>query len=495
MKKLSFIAVLFLGAILTLDAQNETQALRYSQYIPFGTARYAAQGGAIGALGADMTSFVTNPAGLAFYRSSEFSGTPSFYWVDTKSDFKDPNVEDSYVEDSEFRFNLASIGMINAMNTNQKSGIAGAAFGFGYNTLANFNNSTIMQGKNFQSSLLDDFTWYANENPDKLDPFYDQLAFDTYLMPYDDSTGYWHDMQLDGYGQELTRTSYQSGYIGEYSFAGAINISNFLYLGATFGIHAVRFYEDIYHTETDYDNHVLDFDSFRFREFNSTRGWGLTGRFGMILRPMQMLRVGASLHLPTWYWLTDEKYTDMQSYWDSGSGIPDAFEGSPNGIYDYELQTPLRVDANASLILFKLATISFGYEYVNYGSARLDAYDYRFQEENTQISQNLKAVNNFMAGAEFRFSTFYLRGGAQYYGSPYDADTRNNAKKWIYSAGFGVRSKLGYFDISYSRSNTTDKYGMYSYPNPDIGGPELLKEESLNEINGNNIICTLGFKF
>ena len=483
MKKLSFIAMLLVGAILSLDAQNETQALRYSQYMPFGTARYSAQGGAIGALGADLTSMVTNPAGLGFYRSSDFTISPSFYWVNTSSDFYG-----SSADDSEFRFNLASMGMVNAMNTGAKSGIVGAAFGFGYNTLVNFNKTVYMQGISPNSSMLDDFTWHANADPDNLNPYYEQLAFDTYLMPYDETAEvYWHDMQLDGYGQQLARSSQESGYIGEYSFAGAFNFSNLLYFGATFGIHAVRYYEDIYHNETDYDNHVLDFDSFRFREFNSTRGWGLTGRFGMILRPMQILRVGASLHLPTYYWLTDEKYTDMNSFWDSGSGIPDTFEGSPNGIYDYELQTPLRVDANASVILAKLATLSFGYEYVDYGNATLDAYDYNFYDENTQISEDLRSVNNFMAGAEFRFSSLYLRGGAQYYASPY-TDTRNNAESWVYSGGIGVRSKMGYFDISYSHSNKTDVYGMYS-PQPGVN------EVSLNEINGNNIICTLGFKF
>ena len=49
----------------------------------------------------------------------------------------------------------------------------------------------------------------------------------------------------------------------------------------------------------------------------------------------------------------------MNSYCDSGSGISDAFEGSPNGIYDYKLKTPFRVNANASVIVFKMAT-SFG---------------------------------------------------------------------------------------------------------------------------------------
>jgi len=483
MKKLSFIAMLLLGAILSLNAQNETQALRFSQYIPFGTARYAAQGGAIGALGADLTSMVTNPAGLAFYRSSEFSVSPSFYWVDTNSDFMG-----SSVKTSEFRFNLASMGMVNARASNKTSGIVGAAFGFGYNTLANFNRSTVIHGFSDNSSLLDDFTWHANADPDNLSPYYEQLAFDTYLMPYDEAAGvYWHDMQLDGYGQQLSRTSREWGYIGEYSFSGAFNFSNLLYFGATFGLHAVRYHEDIYHTETDHDDHVLDFASFRFREFNSTRGWGLTGRFGMIIRPIQMLRIGASLHLPTYYYLTDEKYTDMASYFDSGSGIPDAFEGSPNGIYDYDLRTPLRIDANASVILFKLATISLGYEYVDYASASLKAFDYSFYDENTRISQDFKAVNNLMAGAEFRFSSLYLRGGAQYFSSPY-TDTRNDADIWVYSGGLGVRSKRGYLDISYSHSNRTEVYGMYSY---EPG----LNEVSINEINGNNILVTLGFKF
>jgi len=483
MKKLSIIAMLLMGAILILDAQNMTQALRYSQYMPFGTARYAAQGGAIGALGADLTSMVTNPAGLGFYRSSDFTVSPSFYWVNTSSDF-----QGSRAEDSEFRFNLASMGMVNAMTTNKKSGIVGAAYGFGYNTLVNFNKTTYTRGISENSSMLDDFTWHANADPDNLSLYYEQLAFDTYLMPYDETAEvYWHDMQLDGYGQQLSRSSVESGYIGEYSLSGAINFSNLLYFGATFGIHSVRYYEDIYHLETDHDDHVLDFDSFRFREFNSTRGWGLTGRFGMILRPIQMLRIGASFHLPTYYWLSDDKYTDMYSTWDSGSGISDATEGSPVGIYDYKLQTPLRVTANASVILSKLATISVGYEFVDYGSASLSAYDYRFNDENVQISEDLSSVNNLMAGLELRFSSLYLRGGAQYYGSPY-TDTRNNTESWVYSGGLGVRVKMGYLDISYSNSNRTDVYGMYS-PQPGIN------EVSVNEINGNNVICTLGFKF
>jgi hypothetical protein len=483
MKKFLFIALINLCIFLTVGAQNEIQALRFSQYNPFGSARYAAQGGAIGALGGDLTSMVTNPAGLGFYRSSEFSFTPSFYWVNTSSDFMNTRVDES-----QLKFNVGNLGYVRSMVQNKTKGFVGASFGFGYNTLANFNNRTTMRGYNDNSSMLDDFTWHANADPDNLSPFYEQLAFDTYLMPYDEAAGeYWHDMQIDGYGQELLRSSVQSGYIGEYSLSGAFNFSNFLYFGATAGIHALRFSEQIYHTESDYDNHVLDFDSFQFREFNDTRGWGYTFRFGMIIRPIQLIRVGASFQLPTYYKLTDYKYTDMNSFWDRGSGISDTRQGSPDGVYDYKLRTPFRVNANASVILFKLATISAGYEYVDYASSNLDAYDYRFFDENDRIRQDFQDTHNLKAGAEVRFGSLYLRGGAQYLMSPY-SDPRNNAEMWIYSGGLGIRTRGVFFDISYSHSRFDEVYAMYAY---QPGSNEV----SLNQINGNNMMMTVGFKF
>ena len=483
MKRSLFIALLFLCAVITTRAQSEMQALRYSQYIPFGTSRYAAQGGAMGALGGDLSAIIENPAGLGVFRSSEFSFSPSLYWVNTTANFMGRESEDSRL-----KFNVGNLGYVSAMTTGSDKGIAGAAFALGYNTLVNFNNRTRIAAVNNNSSLLDDFVWRANADPDNLNPFYEALAFETYLMPYDSAAGeYWHDMQLDGYGQEQYRLSEQSGFIGEYSASGAFNYRNLLYLGATFGIHSVRFYEEITHTETDLDNHVLDFNSFRFREFNNTRGWGYTFRMGMILRPVQFLRLGASFQIPTYYYLTDEKFTDMNATWDNGSGIPDTRETSPNGYYDYELKTPFRVNAHASLVLFELATISAGYGYVDYSSARLDAADDKFFEENDRIREDFQATHNLRAGAELRFGSLYLRTGAQYLMSPY-TDPRNDANTWIYAGGLGIRSRDVYFDISYTRSARTDVYGLYSFE-PGVN------EVSLNDVRGNNLMVTVGFKF
>ena len=76
MRREFIIALLVVCSIATLQAQNETKALRFSMHNPFGTARFAAQGGAIGAFGGDLSAAQANPAGFGFYRSSEISFTP-----------------------------------------------------------------------------------------------------------------------------------------------------------------------------------------------------------------------------------------------------------------------------------------------------------------------------------------------------------------------------------------------------------------------------------
>ena len=58
-------------------AQGELDAYRYSQTELNGTARYLGMGGAFGALGGDISSMSSNPAGLGIYRSSEIVTTPA----------------------------------------------------------------------------------------------------------------------------------------------------------------------------------------------------------------------------------------------------------------------------------------------------------------------------------------------------------------------------------------------------------------------------------
>ena len=77
MKKI-IIAITLITTAFALSAQNEVDALRYSQQDIFGNARFAAMSGAFGALGGEFSSLSYNPAGIGMYQSNELTFTPSF---------------------------------------------------------------------------------------------------------------------------------------------------------------------------------------------------------------------------------------------------------------------------------------------------------------------------------------------------------------------------------------------------------------------------------
>ena len=79
MKKLGLLLASTIGLIQFTVAQNEFDALRYSNLEFFGDARFNAMGGSFGALGANMASLSVNPGGIGVYKSSDFSFTPAFH--------------------------------------------------------------------------------------------------------------------------------------------------------------------------------------------------------------------------------------------------------------------------------------------------------------------------------------------------------------------------------------------------------------------------------
>ncbi len=486
-----YIAIMFLIFSVSISAQNQVQALRFSQVYPVGTARYAAMGGALGAVGGDFSSASVNPAGLGLYRSSELSITPSFYINNSSANYLGETTKDS-----DNNFNIGSIGIVTAFNRNKEEGLVTSVFSFGYNALNNYHSTTMMKAVNTTSSLLDDFTYFANNN-NELDPFYEELANNTGLMPYDTvNNNYWHFLEpyeaidYDGYGEEQVRIVEKRGYLGEYAFSYAANISNKIYLGATFGIHSVRYYEDIYHTESDFNDLEPDFESFRFGENNTTRGTGYTFKIGVIVKPIHILRIGASFHAPTTYYLTDEKFTDLNAYWSTNSGYEDGYESSGMYAKEYTLKTPYRASASVALLLGKLGILSAEYEYVDYSSSDLDSPGYKFVEENMAISQDFKDAHNLKAGAEIRLNPIYLRAGAQYYMNPY-VISDNASDIWVYSAGLGFRTSQTYVDISYSLRTYSETYGLYQRFPEQVDGFVI----SRNDYSAVNLMVTLGYKF
>ena len=76
-----FILAAMLPALATLQAQTSYEAAELLSTDLSGTARFVGMGGAMGALGADISTMGTNPAGTALFRSYDFSVSMGGNWV------------------------------------------------------------------------------------------------------------------------------------------------------------------------------------------------------------------------------------------------------------------------------------------------------------------------------------------------------------------------------------------------------------------------------
>ena len=117
------------------------RSYRYSQTELNGTARYLGMGGAFGALGGDISSMSSNPAGLGIYRSSEIVTTLSLSSIKAKSDWGG-----SKVDANKTKFNFDNIAYVGYFPTGNDEGLIGWNVGFSYNRVKNFNRNYRLRG-------------------------------------------------------------------------------------------------------------------------------------------------------------------------------------------------------------------------------------------------------------------------------------------------------------------------------------------------------------
>src|SRR5215211_1129809 len=127
-----------------LLAQEPADALLFSWTVPGGTARQQAVGGAMGALGGDMTSAFTNPAGLANYRTGDFILSPVLQLGKTKSTYLN-RTETA----NKHNFSWGTTGFIIG-SANQQDKVKNLAFGIAFNRSADFNSNILYRGLNKQ---------------------------------------------------------------------------------------------------------------------------------------------------------------------------------------------------------------------------------------------------------------------------------------------------------------------------------------------------------
>ncbi len=462
MKRFAFLIVFFATTIIQTSAQNEIDALRYSMFNPTGTARFVATGGAFGALGGDFSSLYTNPAGIGIYRSNEFTITPSFNFTAVESGFRG-----SLQEDINYDFSLGNLGFVFAFNDpNQlkESGWMGFQIGFGINQIANFNSRKIYEGFNTDNSLMSVFLEKATEetnfnstmHPSSfLDDYTTGLAWDVWLLGLDSiNNEYFIDMPKDVLQRRITNTS---GSIREMSLTLGTNYSNKLYLGASLGFPIVRFEEDYTFTEENSTGIESEFNSLEFGESLITTGTGFNLKVGVIYRATDMIRLGAALHTPTFYTFDDEWSTHMES---DLVNFGKREKSSPSLLYEYELNTPLRLTGSLGLVFGTSGLLSLDYEYADYTQMRLRSSQDPYTQENRNISNNFLSQHIIRAGGEYRLNPIILRAGYALHTNPYRPEI-NNLERTTISAGIGIREKNYFVDFGYYITQYSEDFFQY----------------------------------
>lgn len=483
MKRTIIIIGVLLSAV-TLLAQNEVDALRYSYTLPGGTARSAAMGGSFGAMGADASTLIFNPAGIGVYRSSDFTFTPAFAITNT-----DANMNGSIGEDYDVNFNINNLSYIGAIPVNSDKGLSNINLGFSYNRLNNFHENILIEGQNNENSMTD---WFASSGngfkPGQLSGFYSALAWDSYLIdPSNADTTAYTSAYYGDYGQTQKQFIYRNGYQGEYNFAASANIMHKLFIGASLGIQAIRYDEVKTLQEIDENGAIADFNSFTFKENLETRGSGINFKFGLLYSPVPWMRVGGAIHTPTFYDLQDTYFSSVSSDFEDASKSSEY--NSPYGTFDYELTSPFRANASMGFIIAKQALLNIDYEYLDYSMARLRSNDYTFFDENSTIRTGYKAAHNVKLGLEYRYGPISFRAGGAYYDTPYVSEHSNSESyTLVYSGGVGVRSDVMYFDIAYSHLTNSLNYYMYDGYGITSPATEIAKTQG-------RILMTVGFKF
>ncbi|MFO7827164.1 MAG: hypothetical protein R6V23_00975 [Bacteroidales bacterium] len=492
MKKifLSSIALLFSFALFSQSPYVD-YALKFSTNNYLGTARFTGMSGAFGALGGDFSSIAINPGGLGVFRNTELMFSPGAVYDQSSSSYLN-----SVSDDSKYRLSLNNIGLVMSYDLeNSDTRWVNANFAVGYNKLNNFNRNILFSGNN-NESIMEYFVNEANAagSVDNLDGMYERLLYNTYLMDYDTINNEfwsqvtdekWYIDSTNSFNINKQKLIQTNGSAGEFTFAFGANYAHKLYVGVSVGISSIRYTEFTSHYE--YENNesdIYDFSALDFQENINTSGTGFSLKLGAIYKPIEFIRIGAALHLPTFYKLEEDFYTRVNAYYDNGDYL---WQKSGTQTYKYDLTTPLRAMGSVGFQIGKVGLVDVDYEYVDFSTMKMDD-DFNSQgviADNNYIQSAFEKTHNIRAGAEFRTGVIYYRAGFAYSTSPFKEGTGNEAfDRTSYSAGIGYRESNFFFDFAYRLMMS--EFKVDDYP----GGNTANIDNSIN-----NFILTMGVKF
>lgn len=527
MRKVIFAAVaVFLPQV--MKAQAAMDVYQLSQQNFNGSARFMSMAGAFGALGGDMSVVNQNPGGIGVYRSSDIGMSLN---VDIQSTTAESQMQ-KYGSFNQTKVRFSQAGYIGSYNLGLES-LQNVNWGFTYNRAASFNRrygggipSLGTSLTNYIAAFTDGWDINTLAESEEYNPYSESnapwlgiLAYNSYMInPLTDNT--YEGLYGDGTRGRGEFETLESGGIDEYTFSFGGNVYNTLYWGLSVGIMDVNYNADTYYGESLENAYLMDKD---FNPVHGTANWGIVNRLrtrgsgynfklGVIVKPINELRLGFAFHTPTYYSLRDDVYT-ISSY-EYSTGIEGTSEANApyGGASWYQIRTPWRFIASAATVLGGRGILSVDYEYVGYNTMEmLSDSGVLYEDTKDQIDQYFKASSIIRIGGEFRITPkFSVRAGYSYQTSPVKdelfrdqlnvvtaattpAYSLDKETQYI-TAGLGYRFGSFYADMAYIHKHRKSEYHAFT---PIVVNGQTVAPSPKATItdNNNQLTFTLGFRF
>lgn len=480
MKKLLFICAIS-GAIATAHAQYIGDVARFSQTGFGGTARVMGIAGAQTAIGGDIGNLSGNPAGIGVYRSSDFSISPTLNFNSSTSNFlgsTTPSTKDN--------LSLGSLGVVLAQtnkdyNGNDRTeGWVSVGLGIGFNKINTFTTRYTASGFNKANSITQYFADNANAFIDTNDERnFEYATYNAYLINYSNGR---YIPAVTGNTQQLDKNTISGGQ-NEWVVNFGANYSNKFYVGAGLGFIGVNYNLDSRYSEQGFvDQGANGLRSLGLSEKRNISGTGYNAKIGAIVRPVDFIRIGATIQTPTYYVLSALSDQTLSSKFDNGSSYSQNFHYE----FDYNLKTAYRYNLGAAIFISKYGFISADVEQVDHGLATYSSDDPGTfdSDKNTEIRSTYTNTTNYRLGAEARLGTISLRGGYAYYGNP----TGSGSGRISYTGGLGYKINGYYIDLAVVNTQNSSDYSPY----PLLDG---TSPAGIIKYNRNQAVVTFGTRF
>lgn len=491
MKKISLLALGVVSAF-ALQAQDYQDALRCGETFVEGNARYMAMGGALSSLGGNVGALSVNPASSALFKKSVAEFTPTYIYTKSENHYLG---YDKAITNS---LKIPSFGLVGYKQLKQNDVfVSGISFGFAMNANNRYDENIKYSGTNNSSSLTDDFLRLAQNGV--LNEDYGQLAEDVYLLGCDGkgtaSEKYFTDFVpatgSPSYGEYQDFKIDRTGVKREFLFNIGVNFSEYVFFGADLSFTNLYYQETKMLTEIDKEGTKAELGDFTYMTDLDAVGSAVGGKFGIIARPIEFVRIGGAIHTPTVYSFSEDYVAKMTSYWDVDpmDNTLKNQEYTEKVTYrnDYTIAQPMRLVGSLGFVYKNVLNVGVDIESMDYSQAELRSNYSSMSDENAQIASELQSVTNLKCGGEFRYGPFLFRAGYAMYGNPYK-NVKDNFYRNDFSLGFGLATNAFYYDLGYVRAKTKQYNTLYTdLGNKDVEGESTIKRDY--------VMFTAGFKF